>query len=908
MQFLRFYLFFPAVLFLSTFAQASGTPPCTLDDGARAVTICSPTDGATLDPEFDVVAWAQSPNVVSLTQLYVDGAKVWEEHTNEMDFAATLTPGAHRITIQSFDVNGAFKKTVNVTVRSGGGTGCTISTVNPSITICSPTAGSTISSPAHIVAQATSSSAVQYMQIYVDGIKRYSLNASRLDTFLDLTPGSHRLTVQAKNLAGQIFKSTLNVTINDVPVGGCVVGTTDPSVTICEPADGALVQSPVHLVADTRSSSAVQYIQVYVDNVKEFSAPASRLDINLSLNPGPRRVTVQAKNNAGVLFKKTINITVATPGGGGCTPGAANPSVTICSPSNGATVASPVQVVAETTSDTAVNTIQVLVDGSQVYQEPDGNLDVPLPMSVGAHQVTVQASNAAGTTFESTVNITVSDGGGSGGGSSILTHHYDNQRTGQKLDETVLNPTNVNKTSFGKRFSYTVDGYVFAQPLYVPHLSIPGKGTFNVVFVATQRNIVYAFDADGAVTTPLWNKDLNNGFEPMSSADVGTSNSGPWVGITGTPVIDPTTNTLYAVTATDESGTFHHRLHALDIQTGDPKFGGSVDINACVAGTGYDNVGGQVCFNPKRQNQRPALLLHNGTVYVGWGSHHVLDSWHGWLMGFDAGTLQRVAVFNSTPNDRRGGIWQGGGGPAADPEGNVYVSTGQGTFSATRRSYGDTLVKLDATNLAVLDYFTPFNQAEMNTFDLDMGSGGVLVLPTQTGAAHPKLVLAVNKQGNIYLVDRENMGKFNAGDDHQIVQAIYNVVGNQRGTPAYWNGYVYFAGEQNVLKQFQFTNGLLSGTPVAQSTVVLDVRGAVPVVTANGTSNGIVWLVNRRASNSAVLYAHDARDVSKILYHTEEVPARDTLGRGTKFSVPTVSNGKVYVGTENMLVVYGLLP
>jgi hypothetical protein len=901
---LRNLVFLCSVLLLTAPpALASGDPPCALDPATPSVTICSPADGATVASPVDVVAWAKSNNPVSLFQVYVDGAKVWEEPSNEVDIPIQMSAGTHRLTVQAKDSSGAtFKKTINITVgSSSGGGACTLKASDPSVTICAPVDGATVASPVHVVAGTTSSSPVSYMQVYVDGAKRYEVRANKLDTQLDMTAGAHRVTVQAKNNAGTTFKETVNITVGGSGGGSCTASIVDPSVTICSPVNGSSVASPVHLVAETNSSSAVRYMQVYVDGVKTYQEEVDRLDIDLNMAVGSRRVTVQAKNNAGVLFKQTVNINVAE-GSGGTEP----------PPASGVTVTPRTATIAPSATQqfAASATVAWSVDGIGGGNTTVGTIApsglYTAPSTTGTHIIGAVSTSDSTKTGSATVHVTRYTG--------TFTHHNDNHRTGQNLNETVLTPGNVNKTQFGKLFSRSVDGYVFAQPLYAANVDIPNKGTFNVIYVATEHNSVYAFDADGKVTSPLWKKSLidpANGVTPMSSSDVGTANTGPEVGITGTPVIDPATHTLYLVAATKENGKFFQRLHALDIRSGAQKTGSPATITAKVPGKGDGNDGnGNVVFNPVRQNQRPALLLSDGVVYIGWGSHHTIEPWHGWLIGYDAATLQQVSIFNSTPDNRRAGIWQGGGGPAAEADGDIFLATGQGTFTAYKggRDYGDTLVKLAGGTLTVMDYFTPFNQAEMNSYDLDMGSGGPLLLPDQVSTAHPRLVISVNKQGNIYLVDRDNMGKHRTGDDQQIVQVVYDAVGPLRGTPAYWNGFIYFAGAQDVLKAYKLSSGLLSGSPVSKASQVLESRGAVPVVSASGTSNGLVWIVNRRPSNPAVLYAYDARDLTRMLYNTEQSATRDSLGRGTKFSVPTVANGRVYVGTTTQLVVYGLLP
>jgi hypothetical protein len=503
---------------------------------------------------------------------------------------------------------------------------------------------------------------------------------------------------------------------------------------------------------------------------------------------------------------------------------------------------------------------------------------------------------------------------------SVLTYHNDNARTGQNLNETVLSPANVDVSHFGKLFSHDVDGYVYAQPLYLRNVAVPGRGTHNVVFVATEHDSVYAFDADtntGDNANPLWKTSFINpatGITTVRSADVPFGEIVPEVGITGTPVIDANTGTLYVVAQTKENGACVHRLHALDVATGLEKFGGPVLIQATVPG----NADGEstVSFTPDVQLQRPGLLLVNGVVYAGWASYGDQFDYHGWLMGYNASTLRQVAAFNVTPNGDAGSIWQTGAAPAADANGNIYVVTGNGTFDADNANFGDSVLRLRPRSgtLAVADYFTPFNQANLDDEDLDLGSSGALLLPDQPGA-HPHLLVAAGKEGTVYLLDRDNLGRFHPGDDSQIVQSINPDLDGVFNTAAYWNNRVYLldcgrATPGDVLHAFALTNGLLSGTPVDETTTSFRFAGAVPAISANGVTNGILWAIQVRGftpTQPAVLHAYDASNLSTELYNSDQASARDNPGNAVKFAVPTVANGKVYVGAQYQLSVFGLL-
>jgi len=528
------------------------------------------------------------------------------------------------------------------------------------------------------------------------------------------------------------------------------------------------------------------------------------------------------------------------------------------------------------------------------------------------------------------------------GFSGVFTQHNDLSRSGQNLDETVLTTANVNSKTFGKLFSYPVDNQIYAQPLYVPNVSIPGLGTHNVVYIATEGDTVYAFDADGLTPTILWSDNFTNpaeGVATISCTKAGlTCNVYPTTGITGTPVIDPTTNTMYVLVRTAEASgsatNYVQRLHALDITTGAEKFGGPVVISGQVKGTGAGSSNGKVLFNTLHNDQRPGLVLANGNVYIGWAGNA-----HGWVMAYGAQTLKQIAIFNTTPNGTLGGVWQSGNGFAVDSNGDLYLATGDGTFDANTGGgdYGDTVLKLSST-LQILSYFTPMDQdcrfTPAPNNDLDLGSGGPLIFPTQSGA-FPDEIVQAGKGGSpcdlfgstyavpIYLLDRDSLGGYNVTQD-QDIQTVQGTIHGYWSSPAYWQSatasYVYYSGmttetgSGDNLKQYTIRNGALSTAPVAQ-TPNLFVVGSTPSVSANGTNNGIVWSIERTdilsaapGNHEAVLYAYNASSVKTELYNSRQSIQRDATGCANKFQTPTIANGKVYVGTQNELDVFGVLP
>jgi hypothetical protein len=506
----------------------------------------------------------------------------------------------------------------------------------------------------------------------------------------------------------------------------------------------------------------------------------------------------------------------------------------------------------------------------------------------------------------------------------VTTYHNDNARTGLNSGETVLKPSNVTSATFGQLFSHPVDGYVYAQPLVVTNVTIAQNGVHNgihdVVYVATEHDSVYAFDAnnlDGANATPLWTVSvIPVGGTTVPNGDTGTGDIVPEIGITGTPVIDKSTKTMYLVAKTKENGNYVQRLHALDIGTGQEKFGGPIVIQASVRGTGdgsiLDPMGNRVVpFDSLREHNRPALLLVNGTIAIAWASHGDNGPYHGWLMTYNASTLQQVAVYNTTPNGGLGGIWMAGAGPASDGA-SIFLETGNGTFDANTpgsKDYGDSFLRLNVSDLLLRDSFTPYNQNDLNIADIDVGSGGLILLPDSVGTVtHPHLLVGSSKEGRIYLLDRDNLGGFQALSDSQVVQSIPNAFGGTWSIGAYFNNTLYYNGAGDVLRAFPISNGHISAVS-STSSFTLGFPGATPAVSSNGLTNGIVWLLQTDAygsSGPAVLRAFDASNTAVELYDSGQMPGRDTLGGSVKFAVPTVANGKVYVGTQTAISVFGL--
>jgi len=540
------------------------------------------------------------------------------------------------------------------------------------------------------------------------------------------------------------------------------------------------------------------------------------------------------------------------------------------------------------------------------------------PNSAGT--VTVTATSATDGTTSASATFGVTDFAG------VLTYHNDLARDGVNSQEHALTTASVNTATFGKLFACTIDAPAYAQPLWVPSLSI-GGGKHNVVFVATSHNTVYAFDADASPCVKYWNVSLINAGETyVSSNDVNSTDIYPDIGIVGTPVIDAATSTLYVVSKSETSGTTcspadscFQRLHALSLVDGSEKFGGPANITSAISvpGTGDGSSGGNVAFSTLRQNQRPGLVLLNGVVYVAWASHGDNTPYHGWVVGFDKSTLAIVATFNANPNGSDSGIWMSGGAPASDASGYLYFLTGNGTFDVNTggSDYGDSTLKLSTSSgLSVADYFTPSNQASLAAGDTDHGSGGAAILVDQPGGPVQHLLIGGGKEGTLFLLNRDNLGQYTTTNSGAI-QSVS--IGNGIfATAVFWNNALYIAGSGGTLKQFPFntTSGQF-GSVLHSSSHSFNFPGSTPSVSASSsTTNGIVWALDNSAygtpccsNGPAVLHAYDATNVGTELWNSTQGTG-NAAGNAVKFTVPTVANGKVYVGTRGELSVYGLLP
>lgn len=504
----------------------------------------------------------------------------------------------------------------------------------------------------------------------------------------------------------------------------------------------------------------------------------------------------------------------------------------------------------------------------------------------------------------------------------VTTFHYDVARDGLNAQETILTLSNVNSTQFGKIGFDTVDGLVDAQPLFLANVTAGGV-LRNVLYVATENDSVYAFDADSGAQ--IWKTSVLGAGETPSD-NRGCSQVTPKIGITATPVIDRTqgpNGTIFVVGMTkDAGGNYHQRLHALDITTGAELGASPTEIAATYPGVGDSSTGGVLSFLPAQYKERAALLLLNGTIYLGFSSHCDKRPYTGWIMGYSESTLKQTQVLDVTPNGSEGSSWMAGDGIAADSSGNLYFLDANGTFDVTLNTngfptlsdFGNAMIKLSTSPaLAVADYFETYNTVMESEEDEDLGSGGEILLPDQTdagGTVH-QLMVGAGKDGNIYIADRNNMGKFQAGTpiDSNIYQEVTGALGGQvYSTPAFFNGVLYYAADGEPLKAFPMTNAKLATTSSSQSSASFAYPGATPSVSANGTANGIVWALQSNTSAAAVLHAYDATNLAHELYNsTQAAGGRDSFGNGNKYIAPVIVNGKVYVGTPTGVAVFGLL-
>jgi len=528
----------------------------------------------------------------------------------------------------------------------------------------------------------------------------------------------------------------------------------------------------------------------------------------------------------------------------------------------------------------------------------------------------VVVSNSIGSLTSSSATLTVAAPTSS---IDVVTYHNDIARTGQNLSETILTTTNVNSATFGKINFFLVDGLVDAEPLYASSVNVPGNGTHNLLIAATEHGTVFAFDADTG--TKVWSTSTLKSGETTSD-DRGCSQVTPEIGVTSTPVIARSSGpngAVYVVAMSkDVSGNYHQRLHALDLALGGEILGGPVDVQATYPGTGDNSNGTDVIFDPGQYKERAGLLLLNGVIYTSWASHCDYRPYTGWIIGYSAANLSQISVLNITPNGNEGAIWMAGAGLAADSSANIYFLDANGYFDTTLNAggfpsegdYGNAFMKLSTSGnqLAVADYFEMDNQASENGSDTDLGSGGAMVLPDLTNGSGQTTHLAVGagKDGNLYVVNRDSMGKFSTNTNNAYQELSGVLSGGVWAMPAYFNSTVYYGSVGNNLQAFQITNAKLATSATAKTANTFGYPGVTPSISANGASSGIVWAVEN--ASPAVLHAYDAATLNELYNSNQAANGRDQFGPGNKFITPMIVNGKVFVATTNGVAVFGLLP
>jgi len=644
---------------------------------------------------------------------------------------------------------------------------------------------------------------------------------------------------------------------------------------------------------------------------------------SLSVTSGPvgkpARITGRNFATASAINTVKLNGTAGTPTSWSATgvtapvpsgATAGNVTVTISPVRGGVTVTQPLRLTASVLDDSS-NSGAVWTSSGGILSNKTDTSAVFTAKAAGVYTIT--ATSKADVTRSATANIGVTDL------ASVATWRNDRSRSGVNSREFALTSQNLVSGTFGKLFSCPVDGWVSAQPLWMANVQISGS-RHNVVFIATENDSLYAFDADGLGCKSVWSTPSVNlipsgeKIAPLSDLQNDDIALGPVTGITGTPVIDPSSQTIYLVAVTESLTTsaIIQRLHAIDITTGQERPNSPVVIAASVNGTGYDNINGAIAFAAKMQKQRAGLLLLSGVVYVCWAGYYDTDFYHGWVIGYGASTLKQVAVFNDTIDGGRGGIWMSGGGPAADSQGHIYLLSGNGDFNANNpggRNYGDTFLKLEVSDgLSVTDWFTPFDQMNLAKKDLDL-SGAAVIVPDQTSGPFPHLILGAGKSGTLYVLNRDNLGHYNSSSNSQIVQSFIAGKYGIYSTPLFWQNTLYVVANQAPVSAFRFStvNDQFQTSPSSESSQSFVYPGATPALSAAGTNNAILWVID--PATPGVLHAYDPSNLNTEFWNSSQAANnRDQAGAGVKFTVPTIANGKVYIGTKKELEVYGLLP
>ena len=641
------------------------------------------------------------------------------------------------------------------------------------------------------------------------------------------------------------------------------------------------------------------------------------------------RFSGSALFNIAKLTALTASLLAVSCGGGSgssskATPGSDSSAPTISTqPANQSVNAGQTATFTVVAAGAAPLSYQWQLNGTAIAGSTAASYTAPVTTTADSgQQFRVVVSNSLGSITSNIATLTVTTGiGGSASSIDVTTYAYDNLRTGQNTSEMTLTPANVTSSKFGKLGEFAVDGLVDGQPLLLSNLNIPGTGSKNVLYVATEHDSIYAFDADSISSTggtALWHVSALLSGETTSD-NRGCGQVTPEIGITSTPVIDRSRNAIYVVAMSkDSQGNYFQRLHALDLTTGKELFGGPTTIQATFPGTGANSSNGNVVFDPKQYKERAGLLQLGGTIYTTWASHCDISPYTAWVIAYNADSLAQSGVLNLVPNGNDGATWMSGGAPGADASGNIYFIMGNGTFDTTLNSSafpangncGNCFAKISSTApLTLLDYFTPLNTQSESLSDTDFGSGGELLLPDILDATGKTRHLGVGsgKDANIYVVDRDNMGKFNANSDNIYQQINGQLTGGVYSKPSYFNGTVYYGAVGDAIKAFPISAGKLAAGPSSQSPHTFTYPGANPIISASGTTNAIVWAVEN-TNPAAVLHAYDATNLATELYNSNQAPSGRDNFSNNKFISPMIANGKVYVGTSKSVAVFGPLP
>jgi hypothetical protein len=697
-------------------------------------------------------------------------------------------------------------------------------------------------------------------------------------------------------------------------VGGCASsshsnsGPTAPSIT-AQPSSASVAVGLTAMFSVVASGTSPLTYQWRKNSANISGGTASSYTTPpVASGDNGAKFEVVVSNSAGSMTSSAAMLTVTTSG-------ATLKSIALTPASPNLVIGNTLQLTATGTySDNSIKNITSSVNwvsSDTLFATINMNTGLATGVAVGTTQITAALGSVVSPDDALTVVVASSNA------SDVITHHYDAMRSGANTHETTLTPANVNSSAFGKVAEFTVDGQIDGEILYLNQVAIPGAGNKNVLYFATENDSVYAVDADsisGTSATVLWKtRTLPAGDAPLTPSDAGCGYINP-VGIISTPVIDRSRNAIYAVASSKNgSGNVFHRLHALNLATGTELFGGPTAITATFPGTGGNSSGGTVTFLAKAQQERAALLESNGTIYTAWSGYDGdCGNYSAWVISFSADSLARTGAIDLVPSTRGAGIWLGGGGPAADAAGNVYFPTGNafgGNTPGISNDYGDTFVKLGpGVPLAVADYFAPMNAIADDNADADMGSAAALLLPDllDSGNATRHLAVVAGKDGMMFVVNRDNMGQYSAIANN-VYQAYASDGHDNFSSPIYFNGRVYIGPSGLPLRAFTVSQAKLSASTASQSAFTFGGNGTVPSASANGTTNGIVWALDR---GSKTLFAYDATDLTKLLYGSSQAANnRDSFASvGGHFITPMVANGRVYFGTGSTVAVFGLLP